>query len=117
MTPDGGICKGFLRSNRRSTCQLNFDYVFRKLSKSENRKETRRSYRLLDASVAVGAAGICKLLSRFRDELPVVSPGPQPELQNTVSIGIARFAVRHGKQDRPVILAAGAHHEFANTAG
>jgi len=42
MTPDGGICKGFMRSNRRSTCQLNFDYVFRKLSESENRKETRR---------------------------------------------------------------------------
>jgi hypothetical protein len=31
-----------MRSNRRSTCQLNFDYVFGKLSESENRKETRR---------------------------------------------------------------------------
>src|SRR2546423_13088192 len=72
--------------------------------------------RLLDASVAFGAAGICELLSRFRDELPVVSPVPQRELQNTVSIGIARFAVRRGKQDRPVTLTAGAHHEFANPA-
>jgi len=36
MMPDGGICKGFMQSNRRSTCQLNFDYVSRKLSESEN---------------------------------------------------------------------------------
>src|SRR5882672_7479086 len=42
-----------MRSNRRSTRRINFDYVFRKLSESENRKETRRITQALAVQVDV----------------------------------------------------------------
>src|SRR5712664_2208671 len=67
-------------------------------------------------SVARAAAGIDETLPCFGNELPVISVGLERELQDAEGGGIAQFAIGLWRAERAVILAAGAHNEFADAA-
>src|SRR5260370_971714 len=70
----------------------------------------------LTISVARAAAGIGEALPCFGNELPVISVGLERELQDAEGGGIAQFAIGLWRGERAVILAAGAHDEFADAA-
>src|SRR6266851_10317071 len=68
------------------------------------------------ALVAFAATGIGEALPGFGNELPVVGVGFERELQDAKSCRIAQFAVGLWRAEGAVILAAGAHNEFADAA-
>src|SRR5260370_13893145 len=70
----------------------------------------------LTISVARAAAGMGEALPCFGNELPVISVGLERELQDAEGGGIAQFAIGLWRAERAVILAAGAHDEFADAA-
>ena len=66
--------------------------------------------------MAIATAGIGEALPCLGNELPVVAAGLEGELQDAEGCGIAHFAVGFCFPEGAVILAAGAHDEFANAA-
>src|SRR5215475_1284674 len=65
--------------------------------------------------VTPASAGVCKFLSRFRHELPVIAFSVQRELQHSVGICLPDFTVRLTRPDDPVrILTTRTHDKFAN---
>src|SRR5882762_551353 len=67
--------------------------------------------------VAGACSRISKRLTRLRNKLPVVALGMQRQLQDAISIVIARLAVRLGRAKHPVrILPPAAHNKFPNAA-
>jgi len=69
----------------------------------------------MKALVASSCSGISKRLARLRNELPVIALGVERQLEDAVSVVVARFAVGLGRAKRPVgIFPTAAHHEFTN---
>ena len=67
--------------------------------------------------MATSLTGIREILPGFRNELPIISMRVQCELQHSESSGDAHFAVRpRRRRKRPLMISAGAHHEFADAA-
>src|SRR5580658_1360776 len=65
-------------------------------------------------SVAGAGARIDKALPGYRNKLPVIRIWLEHQLEDPEGGRIAQFAVGLGRAEGPVILAAGAHDEFAN---
>ena len=67
-------------------------------------------------SVTSSGAGILERFACLRDEFPLIASGRKRYLQHAERIQIAHFAIGTNHSKRTKILAAGAHHEFADAA-
>src|SRR5215831_16283569 len=66
--------------------------------------------------MAGAVSRVSKDLPLFWNKLPLVSPWEQSQLQHAEGFEVAHFAVRLHHTKRPVILTAGSHHKFADSA-